>query len=86
MHAFPTVRNDNASRLYFMLAFVVWLKKLIKTIWMGLSAVDPCRYEVPSKHGFANDNERLRGDVQTFGNDVKKAIDKYGQRPHKYSR
>jgi hypothetical protein len=47
--------------------------------------VAPREYEKPAHSGFAIDNQNLRGDVLTTGNDIRKAITEHGE-SYQYSR
>lgn len=42
------------------------------------SYVNPREYVKPSDVGFVSDLNQIRGDVVVVGNDMKKAINKYG--------
>jgi len=67
------------------------IMKIIELIKEGMlsiadSTVEPRVYVYPVAGGFQRDQEKLSNDVRVVGNDMKKAIKKYGsQQPYKSS-
>ena len=60
------------------------MTKIIKMVANGYaviadSYVNPRAYTLPTRDGFASDQNNLRGDVVMVGNDMRKALDKNGK-------
>lgn len=61
--------------------------KLLNTIRKSILAaadvyIRPHGYGRLARDGFASDQRRLVGDVAKVGNDMRKAVTKYGERTH----